>query len=129
MPTALCQIQSEKPRPQVRFLFSHHRNALVFMGATSCRCISCFASKYNPIPANVAFTGRVVQLSDYCKFRLRHGQGLTSDRYFPSPVVRGRVGPTRTADTAEWRSTGCRTVIFSSNGMRVAPYSSEAAFT
>lgn len=48
---------------------------------------------------------------------------------FLSPAVRRRVGPTRTADTAEWCSTGCRTVICLTNGLRVASYSLEAAFT
>lgn len=49
--------------------------------------------------------------------------------YFLSPAVRRRVGPSRTADTAEWCSTLCRTVIFLTNGLRVASYFLEAAFT
>ncbi len=85
---------------------------------------------------NVVFEGRVFQLrllkNDCFEFRLRHflfffPQSLAW--YFLSPAVRRRVGPTRTADTAEWCSTGCRTFIFLTNGLRVASYSLEAAFT
>lgn len=82
---------------------------------------------------NVAFEGRVFQLrllkNDCFEFRLRHFVPLLLAWYFLSPAVRRRVGPTRTADTAEWCSTGCRTFIFLTNGLRVASYSLEATFT
>lgn len=80
---------------------------------------------------NVAFKGRVFQLlkNDCFKFRLRHILFLSLAWYFLFPAVRRRVGTTRTADTAEWCSTRCRTVIFMTNGLRVASYSLAAAFT
>lgn len=49
--------------------------------------------------------------------------------YFLSPAVRKRVVPAMTADTAEWRSTECGTVIILANGLKVAPCSTGAAFT
>lgn len=57
------------------------------------------------------------------KFRLRHVLFLSLAWYLLSPAVR------RTADTAEWCGTGCTALIPFTNGLRVAAYSLEAAFS
>lgn len=48
---------------------------------------------------------------------------------FQSPAVSRRVRAARAADTAEWCCAQSRPVIFLTNGLRVASYSLEAAFT